>query len=79
MDIRPHIGHIPEFATREEVAEFWDTHDIADYWDDLKPVSLEVADEIGMAFRISLDSGQFSQLLRLADEQGMAFDALASQ
>ena len=25
---------IPQFATREEDAEFWDTHDFADYWDE---------------------------------------------
>ena len=70
---------IPAFATREEEAEFWDTHDIADYWDDLKPVRLEAADRIGMAFQISLDSDQFSQLLQLADERGVAFDALARE
>ena len=32
-----------------------------------------------MAFQISLDSDQFDQLLRLADEQGIAFDDLARQ
>ena len=70
---------IPAFATREEEAEFWDTHDIADYWDDLKPVSLEVSDNVGMAFLISLDANQFNQLLRLADDRGVAFDALARE
>ena len=25
-------SRIPEFANREEEAEFWDTHDITDYW-----------------------------------------------
>ena len=70
---------IPAFATREEEAEFWDTHDIADYWDELKPISLEVADDLGMSFVISLDADQFNQLLRLADERGVAFDALARQ
>lgn len=79
MDIRLPIDPIPEFATREEEAEFCDTHDFADYWDDLKPVTLEAADRIGMVFQISLDSEQFTQLLRLADEQGVAFDALARE
>jgi len=45
----------------------------------LRPVILEVADEIGMAFQRSLDSEQFTQLLCLADEQGIAFDALARE
>ncbi|MDE2786364.1 MAG: CopG family antitoxin [Chloroflexota bacterium] len=70
---------IPAFTTREEEAEFWDSHDIADYWDDLKPVTLKANDDVGMAFLIRLDANQFSQLLRLADEQGVAFDALASE
>ena len=70
---------IPSFATREEEAEFWDTHDIADYWDDLKPVTLEAADRIGMAFQVRLDADQFDQLLQLANERGIAFDALASE
>lgn len=70
---------IPAFATREEEAEFWDTHDIADYWDDLKPVRLEAADRTGMAFQIRLDADQFNQLLQLADERGVAFDALARE
>lgn len=70
---------IPQFATRAEIAEFWDTHDIADYWDDLKPTTLEAADRIGMAFQIRLDADQFDKLLQLADERGIAFDALASE
>jgi hypothetical protein len=31
---------IPEFASRQEEAEFWDTHDFGDYWDDWQPVSV---------------------------------------
>ncbi len=79
MDTQPSKDPIPEFATREEIAEFWDTHDFADYWDDLTPVSLEVADELGMAFLISPDADQFNQLLRLANDQGVDFDALARE
>lgn len=29
---------IPEFATIQEEALFWDTHDITDFLDELKPV-----------------------------------------
>ena len=29
---------IPQFASREEEAAFWDEHDLADYWDDFKRV-----------------------------------------
>ncbi|MHB8575587.1 MAG: CopG family antitoxin [Dehalococcoidia bacterium] len=37
---------IPEFASREEEARFWDTHDLADYWDEFKPVRVQFAKNI---------------------------------
>ena len=33
-----HKSRIPEFVSREEEAEFWDTHDFTDYLDELEPV-----------------------------------------
>ena len=44
---------IPEFATREEEAEFCDSHDFTDYWDELKPVSVIVRDAITESIQIS--------------------------
>jgi predicted glycoside hydrolase/deacetylase ChbG (UPF0249 family) len=29
---------IPDFSSREEEAEFWDTHDFSEFWDELQPV-----------------------------------------
>jgi CopG antitoxin of type II toxin-antitoxin system len=37
---------IPEFASREEEARFWDTHDLADYWDEFKPVEMRFANNV---------------------------------
>jgi hypothetical protein len=37
MTKHPLHSQIPEFATREEEAEFWDSHDVTDYLDELKP------------------------------------------
>ncbi len=34
---------IPEFASREEEAKFWDTHDIADYQGELKTTQARFA------------------------------------
>jgi len=31
---------IPEFQSREEEAEFWDTHDITDYLEEMRPVKV---------------------------------------
>ena len=46
---------IPEFATREEEAEFWDTHDFTDYWDELEPANVTVSPNLESSFQIPLD------------------------
>ena len=54
-DDQPPSDPIPEFATREEIAEFWDTHDFADYWDELKPANVTVSADLESVFRMPLD------------------------
>ena len=48
-------GPIPEFATREEEAEFWDTHDFTDYWDELEPANVTASLNVESSFQIPLD------------------------
>ena len=67
---------IPEFANREEEAEFWDTHDIMDYWDELKPVKVKFSNSIDHAVIVSFDLDTFNELLGLARERGIFVDAL---
>ena len=43
---KPKTHRIPDFASREEMAEWWDTHDASDYWDELKPVKVQVAKKL---------------------------------
>ena len=38
---------IPDFKTREEEAEFWDTHDAADFQDEFHTVEVEFAENLG--------------------------------
>jgi CopG antitoxin of type II toxin-antitoxin system len=52
----PRKSRIPEFASREEEAEFWDTHDLTDYWDEFKPVQVSVAKKLSARITIDLDS-----------------------
>jgi predicted DNA binding CopG/RHH family protein len=52
-DNRP--SRIPEFANRQEEAEFWDTHSIADYWDELRPVKVTFAKNLSEGITIRLD------------------------
>ena len=67
---------MPEFASREEEAEFWDTHDITDYWDELKPVKVNFSDSIDHAVIVRFDLDTFNELLELGRERGIFVDAL---
>ena len=59
---QPAKDPIPQFATREEEAAFWDTHDFTDYWDELEPASVTVSPDLESVFRISLDGKSLTQL-----------------
>ena len=37
---------IPDFQSREELADFWDTHSFTDYLDDLEPSQATVASDV---------------------------------
>ena len=39
-------SHIPDFQSREELAEFWDTHSFTDYLEDLEPAEAQIAEEV---------------------------------
>ena len=44
----PVTSRIPDFASREEEAAFWDTHDFTDYLDELHPVKVTFAAHLAM-------------------------------
>jgi len=70
-------NRIPDFATREEEAEFWDTHDITDFLDDLKPVKVTVSKTLGQGLTIRLSADDREALARRAEEQGIGPSTLA--
>jgi predicted glycoside hydrolase/deacetylase ChbG (UPF0249 family) len=39
-------SRIPDFATREEEAEWWDTHSFVDFHDELEPVVITFAEKL---------------------------------
>lgn len=79
MDIRLPTDPIPQFATRQEIAEFWDTHDFADYWNELEPVSIEVSPNLESSFRIPLDGKSLTQLCQHADAKGVDVGTLVRE
>ena len=62
---------IPDFASREEMAEWFDTHDMADYWDELKPVKLPFAKRLSQGLNIRLDPDTLAELRAQASEKGI--------
>ncbi len=69
---------IPQFATREEEAEFWDTHYFTDYWDELDPVNLKVSPNLASAILVSLDGAAITQLCEKADSLDVSAETLGS-
>ena len=65
-----------EFASREEVAEFWDTHDITDYLDELKPVNVEFSKNLANGVVVRFTSDTLMKVYETARAQGVTMDAL---
>jgi hypothetical protein len=68
---------IPEFATREEAAEFWDTHDFDDYWDELEPANLKPGPNLASSILVPMDGESLTQICQRAKESGTDASTLA--
>jgi predicted DNA binding CopG/RHH family protein len=67
----PTPSRIPEFASLEEEAAFWDTHSTADYEDEFKPVRVRVAKRLSTGVTIRFDPETLRRLRAIAQEQGI--------
>ena len=70
-------SRIPEFASREEEAEWFDTHDMADYQDEFKTVRAHFAKNLSEGITIRLDSETLEQLRSRAHTKGIGPTTLA--
>lgn len=64
-------SRIPEFASVEEEAEWWDMHDFTDYLDELKPVKVRFAKNLSEGITIRFDEETLGELRRQAQEKGI--------
>jgi len=62
---------IPDFSTREEEAEWWDTHSFTDYLDELEPVEVSYAKPLSSPLTVRLDSDDREALSRRAHDLGI--------
>jgi predicted DNA binding CopG/RHH family protein len=68
---------IPEFKSRKEEAEFWDTHDFTDYLDEYKPVNVRFVRNLSEGITIRFDKETLEQLRAQAHEKGIGPTTLA--
>ncbi len=66
-------------ATRQELAEFWDTHSVADYLDELKPVKVNFSKNLKHEVRITLDSNEMKKLDEKANKKKTNIVSLARE
>ena len=68
---------IPEFKTRKEEAEFFDTHDMADYWDEFEPVKIKVSFSLPKRLELRIDDETAQKLEKEAHKKGIGASTLA--
>jgi predicted DNA binding CopG/RHH family protein len=67
---------LPEFASIEEEAAFWDTHSTADYEDEFKPVRVRFAKKLSEGLTIRLDPDTLAKVRAEAQERGIGATTL---
>jgi len=67
----PKQSRIPEFASVEDEAEFWDTHDITDFLDELTPVRVKFAKNLSQGISVRLDPATTLKLRAEAAKKGI--------
>lgn len=75
--VQEQASRIPEFASREEMAEWFDTHDMADYQDEFKTVKVRFAKKLSEGINIRLDDETVAALRSQAPEKGIGPTTLA--
>lgn len=65
-------SRLPEFKSREEEAEFWDTHDVTDDLDELRPVRVTpMPAGLSAGMTVRLDPEDREALGRIAATRGV--------
>jgi predicted DNA binding CopG/RHH family protein len=70
-------SQVPDFKSRQEMAEFWDTHDVSDYWEELEPVKLRVAKNLTDTLNVRFTPEDMEKLQKEAEAKGIGPSTLA--
>ena len=69
---------IPDMASYEEIADFWDTHSVADYWDETEPAEFELDSNARRRYLVALDRDLLARARRLALERGLSTESMVN-
>lgn len=69
---------IPDMASYEEIADFWDTHSVADYWDETEPAEFELDSNARRRYFVALDRDLLGRARRLALERGLSTESMVN-
>lgn len=72
-------SRIPEFASYEEEARFWDEHDLTEFEDEFEPVEIEFDLPLGHIISMRLESDEFHRLVAVAKSRDANFVSLARE
>ncbi len=75
-DIAVPKRQIPEFASREEEAHFWDTHNLTDYSAFTEPAEIEIAGPLSEPVTLHLDTETMEELRAIAADHNLPPDGL---
>jgi hypothetical protein len=67
----PTSKRIPEFASLEEEAAFWDSHSTTDYEAECTPVRVRFGKHLSSGVTIRLDPDTLQQLWTMAQDKGI--------
>ncbi len=70
-------SRIPDFASREDEAAWFETHDLADYQDQFRTVEARFAKHLSAGLNIRLDPETLAELRREAQQKGIGPTTLA--
>ncbi len=67
----PKTSKIPEFASREEEAAFWDNHDFSEFEGELTPVKVRFAKRLSQGLAVRFDEETLEALRAQARRKGV--------
>ncbi|MBM4334047.1 MAG: hypothetical protein FJ117_22995 [Deltaproteobacteria bacterium] len=67
---------MPEFKTKKEERDFWETHSSVDYWDDMEECDDSFKRLKLKSISLKLDPGLLKRIRIIAHKRGLSYNAM---